>query len=753
VSRTKANCPSCGAEVAFKIGTSLVTVCEFCHTVVARGDRTVQDLGKVVDLVETASPLQLDLKGKYNGKAFRIVGRCQFSHSAGGVWDEWYCAFPGGKWGWLAEAQGQFHLTFEQELPAGLKLPGIDSLQVGRRIKLPDVGTFTVAEIGTATTLGAAGELPFEPHPNEVSTFVDLAGPASEFATFDYGLTPAVAYVGRTVTLDDIGIDQRAIAPAKVAREVAALSLSCPQCGGALELRAPDQTQRVACPYCNSLLDATKGTLQYLQSLDPLPRPILIPLGSKGTFQGIEYTVLGFVSRSVTFDGVDYYWDEYLLYQPREGFRWLVESDNNWSFVQPVSIGEVNTAHQSAFVTWQGETFKIFQKAVATVRFVAGEFYWKIAPGERVWASDFIHPPQMISLEEPPPRLQSDRAAESIFLPDDDQPRPDSTFVPSVSTQMVAGEITASLGTYLPHAEVETAFGISGLPRSGKIAPNQPFPYKTVYRDAGLLLAGLFLLGMCFVVTASPHEVFRHSYTILQAGAVAAPVIAPMAPVGPNGLPVPQPPDAQLPGAQLPGAPVVPNPAPVPPVAAAVPAPGQPAPAAGDNKPAAPAAAPAPVVVEPNTFFSDTPIELRPRQPIEIFLSSGVNQSWVSVEGQLFNEETGDVQPFEVSNEFYSGIEGGESWSEGSRRTSTIVSALPAGKYTLRIEGQSGSSHPESITIAIEQGSFRILNFFLAFLALALFPLCVLLYHWNFDRRRWEDSEYSTYSSGSSDDD
>ena len=62
-----ANCPACGGTVTFKVGTSLVAVCPYCNSVVARGDRGLEDLGKVADLAETGSPLDLWLKGRYQG--------------------------------------------------------------------------------------------------------------------------------------------------------------------------------------------------------------------------------------------------------------------------------------------------------------------------------------------------------------------------------------------------------------------------------------------------------------------------------------------------------------------------------------------------------------------------------------------------------------------------------------------------------------------------------------------------------------
>src|SRR5262249_6212356 len=144
----QAPCPACGAPVRFRVSSSLVTVCEHCNSVVARGDRKLEDLGKVAAIVDTDSPLQLGLQGTFRGKSFEIVGRVQYAQAAGGSWDEWYAAFANGKWGWLAEAQGRFYLTFERALSEGESLPAIDDLQVGENLDLGNLGTFSVAEVG-----------------------------------------------------------------------------------------------------------------------------------------------------------------------------------------------------------------------------------------------------------------------------------------------------------------------------------------------------------------------------------------------------------------------------------------------------------------------------------------------------------------------------------------------------------------------------------------------------------------------------
>src|SRR5438132_11066138 len=101
---TQVSCPACGGPVAFKIASAIVAVCPYCRSVVARGDRKIEDLGKVAALADTDSQLEVGMKGRYDGVPFYLTGRTQLGHEAGGTWDEWYAAFRDGRWGWLAAA-------------------------------------------------------------------------------------------------------------------------------------------------------------------------------------------------------------------------------------------------------------------------------------------------------------------------------------------------------------------------------------------------------------------------------------------------------------------------------------------------------------------------------------------------------------------------------------------------------------------------------------------------------------------------
>ncbi|HEV3203387.1 MAG TPA: DUF4178 domain-containing protein, partial [Gemmataceae bacterium] len=200
----KVSCPGCGGPITFKIGSAMVAVCEFCRSVVARGDRQVENLGKVADLVETESVLAAGIKGRYLNVPFELTGRTQFRHQAGGVWDEWYAAFADGRWGWLAEAQGRFYLTFEKTTPANV-LPAFGDLQLGVALQLAgNLSGLKVAEIGVARPISAEGELPFRLEPGTSYHYADLAGPNGEFATLDYSGETPLLFTGQEVTLDDL---------------------------------------------------------------------------------------------------------------------------------------------------------------------------------------------------------------------------------------------------------------------------------------------------------------------------------------------------------------------------------------------------------------------------------------------------------------------------------------------------------------------------------------------------------------------
>ncbi len=442
---TTANCPTCGGPIEFKVGSSFLVVCPHCRSAIARTDRDLKDLGKVAALVDTESPLTLGLQGKYNGVSFRLTGRAQLRHTMGGMWDEWYAAFSDNRWGWLAEAQGRFFLTFEEDVPG---LPAYESLHVGEavpNVKIPLV----VAEKGSAKYAGADGEIPFRLVPNATCTYADLSGNNNLFATLDYSDGAPVLYAGKEVKLDELALNAGG-AQLKPEKRAQITNLGCPNCGGSLELRAPDKTERVGCPHCGSLLDCSQGKFSVLQALETKMEQPLLKLGSEAEFEGAKQIVIGFMKRSCIVGGVKYFWTEYLLYNKDRGFRWLVHSDEHWTFVRPLQAAQVRAGTKYAY--YGSQSFKRWQDAPATVELVLGEFYWKVEIGETVSTSDFISPPRMLSCEK------------TQYAADDQGNR-------------TGGEINWSLGEYVTPEEIQAKFKLPALRRPTVPGACQPNPH------------------------------------------------------------------------------------------------------------------------------------------------------------------------------------------------------------------------------------------------------------------------------------
>lgn len=627
----QANCPSCAAPLEFKSGSTVVVVCPFCRSAIARADRAVEDLGKVAEIAEAESPLRIGLKGEFRSNRFELTGRAQLKHELGGFWDEWYATFANGWTGWLAEAQGKFYLTFHKPLPENVSLPRFETLAVGETISnLSAKTSFVVAEKGTATYIAADGEIPYRLIPNERSDYADLSGANRAFATIDYGANSPLIYVGEQVSLDDLGLADAESAERK-ARKVSAEALSCPNCGGALDLIAPDKAERVTCPFCNSLLDVNQGNLKFLHTLKASPADdFVLPVGAEGAIAGdTKYKIIGAVTRSVNIENTKYYWHEYLLYNAQIGFRWLVQSDNHWNFVEPLNVADVAATEKTA--TFNGETFRIFQDAPARVEYVKGEFYWRVEVGETVRAVDYVNAPLMLSREAS------------------------------------RNEINWSLGKYLTVPEVEKAFNVSNLPKPYNIAPNQPFT-GGFYIKAGFAMLGLLCVIAIFMIplgglsgTALSQEI------VLQPTASAA-------------------------------------------VA--------------------------------QTIFSQ-PFELKGNRNVKITASAPVSNSFAELDVDLINEQNNEVESVDIPIEYYAGVEDGESWSEGGRTSDVTMSSLPAGSYTLRVEGtKENAAATLPVSVKVEQNVTRGVNFILSFILLSILPLWALIRKITFESRRWSESMF-----------
>lgn len=643
---SSANCPTCGGPIEFKIASSFLVVCSYCKSAIARTDRDLKDMGKVADLVETDSPLSIGMAGKYFNTSFRLTGRSQLRHQLGGVWDEWYAAFSDGRWGWLAEAQGRFFMTFASPLP---NPPSYEELTVGEAAPNMPV-PLVVTELGTAHYTSAEGEIPFALEPGEAVRYADLSGDAGLFATLDASGGTPIFYAGREVTLQDLSVNTSGAEARKQIR-AKITNLGCPNCGGSLALRAPDETERVGCPSCGSLLDCTHGKFEVLQTLKSKLEKPLLPLGAQAEFEGAKQTVIGFLKRSCIVHTETYFWNEYLLYSKERGFRWLVHSDHHWTYVKNIPTAGIKLFEK--YATYNGKSFQRFQDAPAQVELVIGEFYWKVTVGETVRTSDFIRPPQMLSCEV-------------------------------MSYEGGGAEVAWSLGEYIFPEEIETKFKLLPISKPNTVGACEPFKHTGYFWRWVALLAVSIALAIALEVIRPQHSVLKEEITL-----------------NPKGLQISS----------------------VPP-------------------PAPPAEIVESTAQDMGQIYLSKPFKLNAREFVNINASTKLYNEWLSLQCDLINEETGEVQPFSMMLESYHGVEDGESWSEGNGKANEYLAALPAGNYILRVEAFWEKKRPMTFTLEIGQGGMHGGHFVLVFFMISFVPIIVLIWRFMHHSGRWKQSMY-----------
>lgn len=624
-------CPSCRAPVEFRPGAGKVKVCDYCHTVVLRGEANLESLGKLAELTDTQSPLKVGLSGQFEGRSFTVAGRIQKTQGSA-VWDEWYLTFDDERVAWLSESEGEWNLMFPLTgvpLPLATDLKPLASFELkGQR--------FVVEEVGEARTLSAEGQLPDF---NRQHVYCDATAPKGAFCSLDYGDGgTGEAFLGMRVGLPQLGFDKADLVPTP--KKEALKQARCTNCNGPLELKAPDATKRVACPYCGALLEVAHGQLSFLQLLEKPPYAPVLPLGAVGTLATTgqtQWTVLAFLIRSTMVEGTRYPWEEYLLWNQKVGFRWLMNSNGHWTLLTPIAAGDVSLAVRAA--TWNGKRFRAYQTVFATTDYVAGECYWQVSAGEQAKASEYVEPPQSINIDE------------------------------------VEGEVTFTHGVLIAGDEVKQGFKITTpMPVPQGIAPAQVNPHRaklsSQFTWAGIWSAIFIALLVVFSMRGDTHQFSRTVFTV--------------------------PPDVKS---------------------------GTPE----------------------SQQFSE-PFTITNKVPLEVTLEANyLANDWLAVQLDLVNEDTGEVIQVSPETEYYSGVDDGESWSEGSRSASKQTAEVDPGKYTLRatpmFEVPMQMPREYTVTVAADSGVGLCCPFFVFVLLLAG-PLITAMRSSSFETRRWNDAVF-----------
>ncbi len=239
---------------------------------------------------------------------------------------------------------------------------------------------------------------------------------------------------------------------------------NCPQCAASLEISAKGYTTSIVCKSCHSILDAHHPLHKKIGQFDESTKAYkpYFELGTFGTLKGVKWKIIGFAIRMDI--KYSFSWEEYLLYNPYKGFKWLLRIDGHFSVTDRLKSYPVS---DKLLVEHENKTYKLFNEGEVSVEYVVGEFYWRVKQGELVTMKDYISPPYIISQE--------------------------------VS---LATEVNWSISEYMTNAEVTKAFNPEGLTSSSEphsVAANQPNPYTSTKLSKRTFVACLVLIALAFL--------------------------------------------------------------------------------------------------------------------------------------------------------------------------------------------------------------------------------------------------------------
>ena len=395
-----APCPGCGAPVEFRSAQSTHAVCAFCQSTVVRQGDVLSRIGKMAELFDDHSPLQLFASGIYQKRAFTLIGRLQYK-TAEGTWAEWSALFDDGATAWLAEDNGAYVFTEPNE--QALEMPPAERYAVGQTVNVSDQ-PFTVASNVQAQLISAQGELPKLPPLGQPFSVVELRSAEGEVVSIDYTGTPPVVSRGTAVQLDDLALKGLKDASAK---EEKGRQFNCPHCGAPVTVQLAT-SKSISCGSCNSIIDLSQGLGGELKAaIQDEPVQPLIPLGSVGQLQGVQWQVVGFQHRMGSEPGDDEWfgWSEYLLYNQKSGFNFLVDSEDGWSLVRPTTGAPAMRSPTARTVTYLGSTYTLKESYEAETNYVCGEFYWVVQRGQKTSNKDFVSGKRLLSLEQTPSEM------------------------------------------------------------------------------------------------------------------------------------------------------------------------------------------------------------------------------------------------------------------------------------------------------------------------------------------------------------
>jgi len=163
-------------------------------------------------------------------------------------------------------------------------------------------------------------------------------------------------------------------------------ALTCPNCGGVVDIQGGLDVKTLVCNNCASVLDLTSEQAAVIGQMNRSTRPLMpIEPGMKGTFNDEVHQVIGWIRYEGWDDEERWRWEEWLLASSQGKYRWL-SYDREDGFVlfekiQPLAPFDPQIA---ASIQVPGGLAHVTERSPAKVVAFDGELTWQCNVGHQI---------------------------------------------------------------------------------------------------------------------------------------------------------------------------------------------------------------------------------------------------------------------------------------------------------------------------------------------------------------------------------
>ncbi len=122
-----------------------------------------------------------------------------------------------------------------------------------------------------------------------------------------------------------------------------------------------------------------------------------------------------------------------------------------------------------------------------------------------------------------------------------------------------------------------------------------------------------------------------------------------------------------------------------------------------------------------------------------------LSNAWALFDIAILDAEGNEIFMLYPELSYYSGVEGGESWSEGSRSKTAYFSVPKSGEYGFTVSYEGGTNESDwgignmDITVKIDENVKSTRYLFVCFIFMSLFAILKSVSRYRFEKKRWKD--------------